>query len=164
MRNLNFPAAALSIAIGLAAHAAEPPFAGRFIGSGRACYGTLAVDAKSVSWLTSLSQCHAVPVDLIERDDSGGALRLSYRFKTAASSCRFGALSLLHDASKSPDIGWQVVGYRSEARFIEDKSSGYTMNAPDLMSCALIRDPGNGAGNQRRPGQLTARGSLPQKK
>lgn len=155
MRILNLPVAALTIAFGVVAHAAEPPFTGRFIGSGRACYGTLAVDAKSVSWLTSFSQCQAVPVELVERDDSGGVLRVTYRFKTGSSSCRFGALTLSHDGSKGADLGWQVVGYPSEARFIEDKSSGYTMNSPDMMSCALIRDPGNGAKYHRTPRQLT---------
>lgn len=153
MRSLNLYVASLTIAIGQVANAAEPPFSGRFIGSGRACYGTLAVDAKSVSWLTSFSQCQAVPVELVERDDSGGALRVTFRFKPGSSSCRFGALSLSHDGSKNPDIGWQVVGYASEARFIEDKSSGFTMNAPDMMSCALVRDPGSGATKHRMPRQ-----------
>ena len=145
MRRLKLPVAAISIAIGIAAQAAEPPFP--FLGSGRACYGTFAVHAKTVSWLTSFSQCQAVPVELVERDDSGGALRLTYRFTRGASSCRFRTVSLAHDGSQSQEIGWQVVGYASEARFLEDKASGYTMNAPDMMSCSLIRDPGK---NDRR--------------
>lgn len=142
MRRLNLPVAVLSMTIGLLAQAAEPPFTGRFLGSGRACYGALAIDAKTASWLTSFSQCRAMPVELVERDDNGGALRITYRFKTGSSSCRFGAFSLSHEGATNSDIGWQIVGYPSEARFIEDKASGYTMNAPDMMSCALIRDPG----------------------
>ena len=47
MRRLNIPVLAISLVIGLAAQATEPPFTGRFLGSGRACYGTLAVDAKT---------------------------------------------------------------------------------------------------------------------
>ncbi len=149
MRRLKLPVAAIGIAIGFAAQAAEPPFTGRFLGSGRACYGTFAVHAKTVSWLTSFSQCQAVPVELVERDDSGGVLRLTYRFTRGASSCRFGTVSLAHDGSKSQDIGWQVVGYASEARFLEDKASGYTMNAPDMTSCSLIRDPGKNVRRRR---------------
>jgi hypothetical protein len=155
MRRLNIPVLAISLVIGLAAQATEPPFTGRFLGSGRACYGTLAVDAKTVSWLTSFSQCQAVPVELVERDDSGGALRVTYRFKTGSSSCRFGALSLSHDGTKNLNTGWQVVGYASEARFIEDKASGYALNAPDMMFCSLIRDPGKNAQSHRRPSQST---------
>lgn len=142
MRRLNLPFAAITVVIGLTAQATEPPFTGRFLGSGRACYGTLAVDATTISWLTSFSQCQAVPVELVERDDSGGALRVTYRFTRGAPSCRFGALSISHDGAKGVNTGWQVVGYASEARFLADKASGYTMNAPDMMSCALIRDPG----------------------
>lgn len=149
MRRLNLPLAMISITVGLVAQAAEPPFTGHFLGSGRACYGTLAIDATTASWLTSFSQCRAMPVELVERDDNGGALRLTYRFKGVSASCLYGAFSLSHDGTKNRDAGWQVVGYPSEARFIEDKASGYTMNAPDMMSCALIRDPGKHAQRHR---------------
>lgn len=155
MRHLNLPMTMICIAISLTAQAAEPPFTGRFLGSGRACYGTLVVSATTISWLTSFSQCQAVPVELVERDDSGRTVRATYRFKTRSSSCRFTALSLSHDGTKNPDIGWQAVGYASEARFNEDKASGYTINTPDMMSCALIRDPGRHGKSSRGSSQST---------
>lgn len=149
MRTLKLAAAAISVAISLGAQAAAPPFTGRFLGTGRACFGTLAVHTKTVSWLTSFSQCQALPVELVERDDSGGALRLTYRFTRGTSLCRFGVLSLAHDESKDLDTGWQVVGYATEASFRADKANGYTRNAPDMMSCYLIRDPARNVRNQR---------------
>jgi hypothetical protein len=99
--------------------------------------------------------CIRTWVELVERDDSGGTRRVTYRFKTGSSSCRFGALSLSHDGTKNLNTGWQVVGYASEARFIEDTASGYTMNAPDMMACALIRDPGKHVKNHRMPSHST---------
>lgn len=141
MHLIKMSAAAFSVIISLAAHAAEPPFTGRFLGTGRACYGTLAVQAKTVSWMTSFSQCKALPATLADRDDSGGSMRLTYRFTRSASSCRFGVVSLSHDKSKDPNSGWQVVGYATEASFVADKASGYKMHTPDIMSCYLIPDP-----------------------
>lgn len=59
-------------------------------------------------------------------------------------------------APPNMNTGWQVVGYASEARFIQDKAIGYTMNAPDMMSYALRRDdPGMHAKNHRMPTHST---------
>ena len=61
----------LCLAVGLTAQAGEAPFTGRFLGIGRACHGMLAVRTKTISWLTSFSQCQALPYELVERTDSG---------------------------------------------------------------------------------------------
>lgn len=137
---MKLAAAVISAAISLGAAASAQPFTGRFNGTGRACYGTLAVHVKTISWLTSFSQCQALPVELIERDENGGTLRLTYQFTRGASSCRFGVVSLMHNNSSDMDTGWQVVGYGTKSSFLADKSDGYTRNAPDMMSCYLIRD------------------------
>lgn len=144
MRSLRAAAAAFCIFFSVSAQA-ETPFTGRFLGTGRACYGTLAVQTKTVSWLTSFSQCQTMPVDLIEQDDSGGSLRQTYRFTRGSTSCRFGVVTLTHDGSKNQDIGWQVVGYPTEASYLEDKARGFSTSAPDIMACYLIRDPGQDA-------------------
>jgi hypothetical protein len=149
MRFLKRSSAAISIAVGLAAQAAEPPFTGRFLGTGWACYGALAIQAKTVSWLTSFSQCKALPVALADRDESGGSLRITYRFTRSASSCRFSVVSLFHDGSKDQNTGWQIVGYVTMASFLAGKASGYTMNTPDMMSCYLIPDAAKKLGHPR---------------
>jgi hypothetical protein len=117
------------------------PLTGRFLGSGRACYGTLAVRSKTISWLTTFSQCKAVPYELIERNEQAGALRVTYRLKQSNASCRYTILSLTHMGPEG-DSGWDVTGYGSEQSYRADKSSGYKSKADDMMSCYLTRDPG----------------------
>jgi hypothetical protein len=141
MRSVRAAAAAASIFLSAGAQAGAP-FTCRFLGTGRACYGSLAVQTKTVSWLTSFSRCQALPVDLIEQDGVGGSLRRTYRFTRVSPSCRFEVLSLTHDGSKPQDIAWQVVGYPTEASFLRDKAEGFSTNVPDIMMCNLIRDPG----------------------
>lgn len=76
----------------------------------------------------------------MERGDSGGVLRVTYRLAGTAKSCRFAAVSLSRDETKRHDSDWQIVGYGSEQRFLEDKASGYTMHAPDMMFCTVARE------------------------
>jgi hypothetical protein len=113
--------------------------AGRFIGSGRACYGTLAVKAKSISWLTPFSQCKSVPYELMGRDEHGDESRVTYRLKPGAGSCRYNVLSLTHKGH-ADDTGWDVTGYGSEQSYQADKASGYRAKTEDMMSCYLVRD------------------------
>ncbi len=140
MRRVRAAAAAISIALSVGAQASTP-FTGRFLGTGRACYGTLSVQPKTVSWLTIFSQCQALPANLIEQENAGGSVRRTYRFTRGSSSCRFEVLSLSHDDSKDSDIGWQVVGYPAEASFLQDKAGGFFTQSPDIMACYLTRDP-----------------------
>jgi hypothetical protein len=114
---------------------------GRFMGSGRACYGPLTVGTKTISWLTPFSQCKSVPYALIERDVHGDVSRVTYRLKTNAGSCRYTVLSLTHKGGAA-HTGWDVTGYGSEQSYQDDKASGYQAKSEDIMSCYLIRDPG----------------------
>lgn len=123
------------------AMAAEPrPFTGRFEGTGRACYGTLAIKAKTIAWKTIFSQCKTTPFELIEQNRQDGQIRLTYRLKTIAPSCRFSILTLTH-AGPSPQSGWEATGYGSRQSYESDKSRGYQANTEDMMSCPLIRAP-----------------------
>lgn len=140
MRSVKAAAAVVCIALSIGAQAATP-FTGRFLGTGRACYGRLAVQTKTVTWLTSFSQCQALPADLIEQDDAGGLLRRTYRFTSGSPACRFEVVSLSHDGSKNLDTGWQVVGYRTKASFLQDKAGDFSTNSPGIMACYLTRDP-----------------------
>jgi hypothetical protein len=128
----------MGIAIAQAATQTPP---GRFQGSGRACDGTLEVRTKSISWLTTFSQCKAMPYALIERHEQGGETRITYRLKSRASSCRYAILSLTHKGL-AEDTGWDVTGYGSEQSYQADKTSGYQAKAEDMMSCYLTRNPG----------------------
>ena len=134
-------ALALCIAVGLTAQAGEAPFTGRFLGTGRSCYGMLAVRTQTISWLTTFSRCQG-PYTLVERTDSDGSLRITWRFTRSLPACRYKLISLTHNGGTDQDIGWNVTGYGNEQSYVADKSVGYTAATPDTMSCYLVRDSG----------------------
>lgn len=132
----------LCTAVVLTAQAVEAPFTGRFVGTGRACYGMLAVRTQTISWLTSFSQCQALPYELAEQTDGDGHLRITWRFTRSTPACRYQIISLTHDGGPDQDIGWNVTGYGSQQSYLRDKSAGYKGATPDTMSCYLVRDSG----------------------
>jgi hypothetical protein len=52
----------------VAVHAEPESITGRFEGTGRACYGTLSIQPKTISWLTPFSQCKSMSYALISQD------------------------------------------------------------------------------------------------
>lgn len=122
-------------------HASSTPLTGHFIGSGRACYGTLAIATKTISWNTAFSHCKASPFRLVEEINVDGRRRLTFEFSETAPACRFKVISLTHDENSGEETGWEVTGYADPASYQADKDSAYTRNTPDIMSCALVRDP-----------------------
>jgi hypothetical protein len=123
----------------VAVHAGPDPVSGRFEGTGRACYGTLTIQPKTISWLTPFSQCKSMSYALISQDKQNGQSRMTYRLTSHAQSCRYAVLSLTH-AGPAENTGWEVTGYGSEKSYLTDKSGGYTAKADDLMSCYLVRN------------------------
>lgn len=142
MRAIAFVLIATGLIANAAAQTATGAFTGRFLGSGRACYGTLAVQTKTISWLTTFSQCKSVSYELVEQNKQGTELRLTYRLTRVPSSCRYAILSLTH-AGPSEDTGWGVTGYGSEQSYLADKASGYMIKTEDMMSCYVTQDPGH---------------------
>ncbi|MGJ7918168.1 hypothetical protein ACI48D_22195 [Massilia sp. LXY-6] len=131
-------------------HAEPLPLTGHFVGSGRACYGTLEIARESISWNTAFSRCKAHPFRLVEDEQAGAKRRLTFEFSGTASACRFGVISLTHDEHSGEDTGWEATGYADLASYQADKRSGYTSNAPDMMSCALVRAPAPDGKRQTR--------------
>lgn len=125
-----------------AAQAKDSPFTGHFQGTGRACYGTLSVQAKTISWTTPFSQCTSISYELVERSKQDGQTTITYRFKSHPGSCRYTILALTHHGAADA-TGWEVTGYGSEKSYRTDKSNAYKARAEDMMSCPLVRDPGN---------------------
>jgi hypothetical protein len=124
----------------LTAQAASDPVTGSFQGSGRACYGTLTIQAKTISWLTPFSQCKSISYEFIDPEKDNGRARMTYRLTSHTGNCRFAILSLTH-AGPAENTGWEVTGYGSEQSYRADKSSGYQSKAADVMSCYLVRNP-----------------------
>lgn len=129
------------------AHAATPSLTGHYVGSGRACYGTLDITEKAISWHTAFGKCKARPFRLAEDTRTGGKRRLTFELTGSASACRFRVISLTHDDSAGEDTGWEATGYADRASYQADKRSAYTRDAPDMMSCALARDPAQQGGS-----------------
>jgi hypothetical protein len=132
------------------AHASTPSLTGHFIGSGRTCYGTLQIARETISWNTPFSRCKARPFHLMEDERAGGKRRLTFELTETASTCRFQVISLTHDESSAEDSGWEATGYADPESYQADKRSAYTRNAPDMMSCALVRDPEQDRGRRTK--------------
>lgn len=134
--------AALGVGVLFAhARASTPPLTGHFVGSGRACYGRLEITRATISWNTAFSQCKARPFRLAEDERIAGKWRLTFAFSETAPACRFQVISLTHEENSGESSGWEATGYADLASYQADKRSAYTRNAPDMMSCALVRDP-----------------------
>jgi len=125
----------------IAAKAKAEPVTGKFEGTGRACYGTLTIQAKTISWLTPFSQCKSMSYALVSQDKQNEQDRITYRLTSRSENCRFAVLSLTH-SGPAENTGWEVTGYGSEQSYLGDKSSGYTARNEDMMSCYLVRNPG----------------------
>jgi len=121
------------------ARAETSSFTGRFQGTGRTCYGTLAVQAKTISWLTPFSGCRPVRYQIIEHDAQNEQMKTVYRLEPGATSCRYAILILTHSGT-STDSGWEVTGYGSEQSYRTGKSSDYKTSSEDMMSCPLVRE------------------------
>ncbi len=133
---------ALCLVMGAPALASETPFTGHFLGSGRACYGMFAVRTKTISWLTSFSQCQALPYELVEHTDSAGRWRSTWRLTRSAPACRYRVISLAHNGGPNKDIGWIIIGYGSEQSYLADKASDFQADSADALSCSVVRDQG----------------------
>lgn len=113
---------------------------GTFTGTGRACFGKLAVHAKTISWSTPFSRCESLPYELIEQTTDADIRRYAFKFTRHSPQCRYRYITVTHRRASGADIGWGVIGYGSEQSYLQDKANGYTANAPDTMACYLIRE------------------------
>ena len=139
MRPVSLTLAVAAILLSQPALAANSTIIGKFSGTGRSCHGSLVVKAATISWITPFSQCKSVPVELLERQDETGQLRMTYRLKRQPRHCLYRVVMLQQDASAAVIGGWSVVGYGSVQSYEADKQSGYTLNAPDMMTCPVTR-------------------------
>ena len=136
MRSLKYHVAATFLLVSLAA-AAKAPYDGRYLGTGRACYGTLTINDKHVSWLTPFSRCPSMTYKLVEK----GNERVTFQLNRPAAQCLYSFVSLVHHAGKGMDEGWEVMGYRDKQAYLEHKASKFESYPEHILSCYLIRDP-----------------------
>lgn len=141
MRSLRIGIATICIGIGISAHAQAPTLSGRFAGTGRACFGSLSVHSKTITWSTPFSQCIRLPYETVEQNTSSHNTRFTFSFKRQPAGCRYRIITITHDGGRDDSTGWQVTGYGQEHSYLADKANGYTSDAPDIMSCYLIREP-----------------------
>lgn len=140
MRTLGRVIGAVSLIVPTLVLAEASAITGRFVGSGRACSGTLNLSEKTISWQTTFSQCKAAPYQVIEQTNEGNRMRLTVQVNVKASRCLYSIVSLSHHGTAA-DTGWEVTGYGKKESYEADKASGYQSRAPDIMSCYLVREP-----------------------
>ena len=117
-----------------------PRFTGAFRGTGRACYGRLDVRVKTISWLTTFSQCKSVPYRLIERHQNGNARQLAFELARRDKGCRYGVIALRHRDDPDPSIGWEAIGYASLADYRADQARGFEADLATALSCYLVKE------------------------
>lgn len=107
-------------------------FTGTFEGSGRACYGKLAIGEKTLSWKTSWSACRMLPYDVLESRDLKNEKHFTYLLKKRNKECLFSVVSLDHGDSSNPGIDWHATGYLT----LDDFKAASVENS---TSCYLVR-------------------------
>ncbi len=143
-RHSNWPLGAAILLSTICAAATPLPsarqFTGAFSGTGRACYGKLYVRTKTISWLTTFSQCQQVPYGVLEQHESGNERRFAFELKKPNKGCRFGVIYLYHRDTPNRDIDWQVIGYKSLDDYRADQAQGFKGEALTALSCYLVTD------------------------
>ncbi len=119
-------------------YATDPVFTGAFEGTGRACYGSLSIRTRTISWLTPFSQCQKMLYEVIEREQKGNQRQFTFQLKQHSKECRFEVLYLYHPDTPNPDTDWHVIGYSSVQDYHADKQNGYKGDAPGSQSCSLV--------------------------
>lgn len=110
----------------------------RYVGSGRACYGTLEIRSASISWKTSFSTCEST-YRVLDRQNENGKSILVYELRAPTKQCQFKVISLAKFTSDgSPSV--EATGYGSGESYANDKRRRFNGSTPDMMSCSLIRE------------------------
>lgn len=110
----------------------------RFIGSGRACYGTLEIRSASIAWKTSFSTCEST-YKVLDRQHQNGKSILVYELQVPTKQCQFKVISLAKSAS-GDSLTLEATGYGSGESYANDKRRKFTGSTPDMMSCSLVRE------------------------
>jgi hypothetical protein len=105
---------------------------GNYIGSGRACYGTLTITAARITWMTPFSRCDSSPYTVRNRQEGPDGLRVVYEFLRPSGKCLYHVLVLTHAAVADSGIGWNVVGYAS-------LDAAARSQTEDALGCYLYR-------------------------
>lgn len=146
MRALKQACSFVGATMALTATCQEMSLPAQFHGTGRACYGDLTIERKTITWHTPFSQCGPTSYSLMGETGIAEHTRYTYLLHTSDSLCRYRVLSVTHVRGKSGKIGWEVTGYGTEVSYRADKASGYSNNTPDIISCYLVQSPAGNIG------------------
>jgi hypothetical protein len=111
----------------------EAPLVGTWQGGGRACSGTLTINARTLSWKTAFVRCEIMSyrVTALGEPDTALQQRL-YRLQGAQPTCLFQSLVLTRPTLAGGEPNWEVVAFRTDA----DRLAG---RMDDAMACPLVR-------------------------
>jgi hypothetical protein len=132
---------ATALALGFTARAqgvVAQRFTGSFRGTGRACYGRLDVRTRTLSWLTSFSQCQSVPYQVLEQHEHGDERSFAFHLEQPTKGCRFQVVYLHHRDAPERDTGWEGIGYASLEDYRADEAQGFKAGPASSLACELI--------------------------
>jgi hypothetical protein len=113
-------------------------FTGSFRGTGRACHGRLDVRSRTLSWLTSFSQCQSIPYQPIEQREHGAERSFAFRLEKSTEGCRFQVIHLHHRDGSEADVGWEAIGYATLGDYRADEALGFKATPASSLACELI--------------------------
>lgn len=128
----------LNLLLVFLASAKAQTFTGAFEGTGRACSGSLVVEAKSISWMTPFSKCRKVAYEVLDQGGGGNKQYYAFQLKQQQRGCLYSVLYLTHEEAANMDINWNVIGYASLKQYEADKQKGFETVPGSSLSCYLV--------------------------
>jgi hypothetical protein len=84
---------------------------GAWVGSGRACYGTLQIQPATITWRTPFSACRSKAYKVVDHYRTKGEKSIAYTIDDKSTSCKFKVVMLVERDSGHDDSAWEAIGY-----------------------------------------------------
>lgn len=122
----------------LVAHSmAAPPldsgFMGTYDGTGRACYGTVRLTAKTFSWRSPFQSVRNAPYDVVEEKTDNKSKILTIKLRKYSCKWQLPIIYLEHNAEEH-ELAWSIVGFTSMEDFKK-------MDTGNTLMCPLVKRP-----------------------
>ena len=116
----------------------EPwPFTAAFVGTGRICYGGLFIRERTISWLTTYSQCQKIPYEVLEHRAEGNERHIVFRLQKKPPYCRHRIIYLMHVDKPNFGIGWGAIGFETLQQLQDARKVDWTAKPASSQWCYL---------------------------
>lgn len=131
----------LSLIAGTLSHtslAESKAITGVFQGTGRACSGTLHIEAKSIKWNSAFSTCSSTRYAVLEKSQPAENQRTAFLLKKASNNCHYKVI----EVERAEAYNWTITGYQTEEAFQKRNLPDWA-NSPlperQTLSCLMIK-------------------------